>query len=350
MKEKIAFITHPYHRKTKSCNFMIDYLNEFYDVEVIYNDSEEINDISSFQHVDNTYKAAIFWQIFPLNDSCNKIKNDNIILFPMFDHIWNWNFEKWSYCKNIKIVCFSKKLHTKLQKAGFNSMHIQYFTKPKEFCTGNKNEALFWQRLSSLNFKTVKQILPKGIKLHLHKAVDPTNEYVKPSAEEEKEYGITYSSWFDNKQEMIDLVNSKSIYIAPRFKEGIGLSFIEAMAQGKAVIAHYEATMNEYIVHGKTGYLCDFEKPQMIDLSNIEQVQKNAYEYMRNGYARWQKNKKSIIDFVEKKPQKQKATTFLQKLRIFLVFADKKDIIRLKFGSRGYFKLFGYYLINKTTE
>lgn len=350
MKDKVAFITHPYHRKTKSCDFMIDYLKEFYDVEVIYNDSEEINDISSFQHVDNTYNAAIFWQIFPLNGSCNKIENNNIILFPMFDHIRNWNFEKWSYCKNIKLVCFSKKLHTKLQKAGFNSMYLQYFIEPKEFCTGNNNEVLFWQRLSSLSFNTVKQILPKGIKLHLHNAVDPTNEYVKPSVEDEKEYEITYSSWFEDKQEMIDLIKSKSIYIAPRFREGIGLSFLEAMAQGKAVIAHNEATMNEYIIHGETGYLCDFEKPKKIDLTNIEQVQKNAYSYMKKGYSHWQKNKINIINFVNKKPQKQKATTFLQKLRIFLVFADKKDIIRLKFGSKGYFKLFGAYLINKEVE
>jgi len=347
MKEKIIFIAHPYHKKTKSCDFMVDYLREYYDVDVIYNNSEEINENSNLNKINDSYKAVIFWQLFPIDNTHKTIKNDNIIFFPMYDLSKDWNVEKWLSLKNIKIINFSKILHKKLKSTGFNSMYLQYFIEPKEFCRGNDDEVFFWQRHSETNFETIKKTLPKGaVKVALHTAVDPEHEFVKPSAEDEEKYQITYSSWFDNRDEMIDLIKSKGLYIAPRLEEGIGMSFLEAMAMGKAVIANNEATMNEYIIDGKTGYLCDFNKPKRIDLSNIEQVQKNTYEYMKKGYANWISARKDIIDFVEQKP-KQHSLTILQRIKIFFIFADKKDIIRLKFGSEGYFKLFGLYLINR---
>jgi glycosyltransferase involved in cell wall biosynthesis len=99
---------------------------------------------------------------------------------------------------------------------------------------------------------------------------------------------------------MLDLIKEKGIYIAPRELEGIGMSFLEAMAIGKAVIAVNNPTMNEYIEHGKNGYLFDLKNPKEIDLSNIEQIQKNAYEFMRNGRKKWEKDMHKIIDFIKK--------------------------------------------------
>jgi glycosyltransferase involved in cell wall biosynthesis len=326
---------------------MIDYLREFYDVEVLYNKSEEINENSDLSQIDDSYKAVIFWQLFPIENLHEKIKHDNIIFFPMYDLSSNWNFEKWLSFKNIKIINFSKILHKKLKSTGFNSIYLQYFIKPEEFSTGNKNEVFFWQRHSEPNFETIKKILPEeNVKIHMHKSVDPTHEFVTPSPEDEIKYEITYSSWFENKQEMTDLIKSKAMYIAPRLQEGVGMSFLEAMAQGKAVIAHDAPTMNEYIINGKTGYLCNFNNPVKINFSNIEQVKKNAYEYMKKGYDTWINGRKNIIDFIEQ-PAKKNCLTVFQKVKIFFIFADKKDMVRLKFGTNGYFKMFGIYLINK---
>ena len=96
------------------------------------------------------------------------------------------------------------------------------------------------------------------------------------------------------------LIRQKGIYVAPRDLEGIGMSFLEAMAMGKAVIAVDNPTMNEYIEDGKTGYLFDLKNPKKIDLSNIEQVQKNAFDFMREGRKKWEKDKEKIIDFIKK--------------------------------------------------
>jgi glycosyltransferase involved in cell wall biosynthesis len=142
------------------------------------------------------------------------------------------------------------------------------------------------------------------VKLHIHKGVDPNNEFIQPTREAEKKYQITYSDWFESRDEMLEkiggLIKQKGIYIAPREYEGIGLSYLESMAMGKAVIAVDNPTMNEYIKHGINGYLINLKSPNKIDLSNIEQVQKNAYEFMCEGYKKWEEAKSKIIEFIKK--------------------------------------------------
>lgn len=90
------------------------------------------------------------------------------------------------------------------------------------------------------------------------------------------------------------------IYIAPREYEGIGMSFLEAMAMGKAVIALNNPTMNEYIVNNQTGYLYDKNNPKPINFSNISNIRKNTHQYMKNGYKNWNKEKNKIIRLIKK--------------------------------------------------
>ncbi|MDR2337819.1 MAG: glycosyltransferase [Deltaproteobacteria bacterium] len=94
---------------------------------------------------------------------------------------------------------------------------------------------------------------------------------------------MTYSNWFENKSDMTDLIKQAGIYIAPRKLEGIGISFLETMVMGKAVIAQDAPTMNEYIENGINVYLVDFNKPEPIDLSNIEWVQKMSGKVRGSG-------------------------------------------------------------------
>jgi len=67
---------------------------------------------------------------------------------------------------------------------------------------------------------------------------------------------MTFSDWFFNRNEYEKILCSKQIYIAPRIKEGIGLSFL-SMAAGRVVVAPNFPTMNEYIIHTENGYLYD---------------------------------------------------------------------------------------------
>ncbi|MBI5417406.1 glycosyltransferase family 4 protein [Candidatus Poribacteria bacterium] len=299
--KKIIFIHHSFHNKTKSVEFLLDYLKKYYDLEVILHNSWQEESFVDLSFIDNSYLGVIFWQIIPNYKILKNIKNDNIIFFPMYDHSGLFDYNYWHYYKDIKIINFSKTLNDKHVAWKFDSMYIQYFPKPKEFSSGNKNEIFFWQRLTFININTIANLFEKNnLKIHIHKTLDPGQEFKEPLKKYEKKFRITYSDWFETQAEILDLIKQKAIYIAPRKYEGIGMSFLEAMAMGKAIISVDNPTMNEYIQHNRTGYLFNLFRPQKIDLSNIEQVQKNTYEFICHGYEKWENDKHRIIDFIRK--------------------------------------------------
>lgn len=345
-RKKVAFIAHSYHKKTKSCDFMVDYLKEFFDVELIYDEEWETGKQIDWKiFSEDEYHAVIIWQMFPRKEDFEKINNSNIVYFPMYDQVYNWHFNQWKICKNIKIVSFSLTLHKYLQKLGLNSLYVQYFIEPKGFFPGNVNEVFFWQRLSKININTVKKILKgNNVKIHVHKTVDPGQIYVPPTKEDENNFCITYSEWFDKKEDMQDFIKSKGIYISPRYLEGIGMGFLEAIAQGKLVIANNKPTMKEYIQNGKTGYLCNFKFPRRIELKNIEQIQKNTYDFAQKGYAKWLQDRKNIIEFIDSAPQKGEFKLWVKLLMPFLSI-ERKKILRIKFGSNPNLEIFGRKLI-----
>ena len=219
----------------------------------------------------------------------------------MYDQSGGLGLDFWYKYRDIKIINFSKTLHEKLAKWGLDSMFIQYFPNPQEFVPGKRDEVFFWQRLTKMNIGLVSKLFGKmDVKMHIHKAIDPDQQFQQPSEEQEKKFQIAYSDWFETREQMWDVIKQKGIYIAPREYEGIGQSFLEAMAMGKAVVAVNNPTMNEYIEHEKNGYLFDLKNPKEIDFSNIEQVQKNTHEFMKKGFEKWENDKKKIIEFIEK--------------------------------------------------
>lgn len=306
--KKIVYIGHSYHLKTKSTEFLIEYLKKFYDVELIADESwkGESDQFPDLSHVDNSYLAVILFQNMPEGEALKKllknIKSENLFFCPMYDATSPWDYTRWRQLRKFNIINFSSTLNQKLQRWGFESMAVQYFPKPLDFTPGEKNTAFFWQRLTFLNINVITKLFGKeNFKIHIHKAIDPAQEFIQPTKEEEKRFNITYSDWFETREEMLDTIKQKAIYVAPREYEGLGQSFLEAMAMGKAVIAVNNPTMNEYIEDGKTGFLFDLSKPKVIDLSNVEKVQKNTYKYICDGYKKWEKDKHKIIDFIEGK-------------------------------------------------
>lgn len=341
MKDKIIFIAHSYHKKTLSHGFIVDYLKEFFDVEVLFDENWETGKEINWGALNKDYKAVIIFQMFPEKEDLNKITNDNIVYVPMYDHVEKWHFNKWYDCKDIKILSFSSTSHKKLKRWGFNSTYVQYFIEPKEFSPGNQDEVFFWQRISKININTIKKILEKtDVKMHIHKAVDPGQRFIAPSKEDEERFNITYSEWFDTKDQIQEFIKAKGIYIAPRYFEGIGMSFLEAIAQGKLVIAHNRPTMNEYIKNGETGILCNFRHPRSIKIENIKEIQQNAYNYAKQGYEKWLKERETIIKLINEPPKKNELNLWTKIFLPFLCF-DARKIIRFKCGSNASLTILG---------
>lgn len=220
----------------------------------------------------------------------------------MFDQSGGAPKSFWYHLRNVKIISFCKTLGDILTGLGFNVLNVTYFPEPEEIPINvEPGTCFFWQRTNMIDWPKVKRLLEKSDvkKVHIHTAVDPGHRFVKPSKADEKSYHITYSSWFKTRNEYLKLVDKSQIYIAPRYQEGIGLSFLEAMARGKVIIAANQPTMNEYINNGFNGYLFDPNDNKPIIFDNIDQVKQNSIQTIKVGYEKWIDDQDRIIDFIE---------------------------------------------------
>jgi glycosyltransferase involved in cell wall biosynthesis len=173
------------------------------------------------------------------------------------------------------------------------------------------------------------------INIHLHQALDPHQLIDKASEEQIKKFQLVSSSWFDSREDFLLAIKDKAFFIAPRIKEGIGMSFLEAMAIGKIVIANNDATMDEYIEHGVNGYLFDHKNPKPLIFDNLEKIQDNTYNSIKEGYKKFQIDKQDIIKIINNQSppisftQTQKIYCKILRTIIFIYYKFKKISINL---------------------
>lgn len=302
--KKLLFIGHEFHKKTKSSDFMKELLAEKYDVESFYIDPYKISETDFTKITGKTFELLILLQVMPSLEELRKyISFKQCAFFPMYDNTKTLNSPLWNEYKNCNIINFSKAFHKTCQDGGLSSYYIQYFPKPAEIIDeGDEKSIFFWQRSDKITTRTLEKVIDtKGIEtVYLHKSIDPKNKFIPPSKNLERK--VVYSSWFDTKEEMQKYIQKSALYFAPRRYEGIGMSFLEAMASGRCVIAPDYPTMNEYIKNGETGFLYNYKKPELLTILNVREIQKNTAEYIKQGYEKWEKEKYKIFDYIEAEP------------------------------------------------
>lgn len=331
-KPSLLFIGHTYHLKTKSSVFLLDMLKEAYDVSELYMDPDKPYVYSEFEKFsDMSFDILVVWQITPNITELKKLLHwQRGVFFPMYDHYQAMRGLRagvWKEFQQFLIICFSKALQHDLTENGFDTRYIQYFPKPADIQNwGDEHSLFFWQRLSFLDLSTLaKAIGPLDIHhIHLHKAVDPGHD-VKPLTAYDEEtksrlkgIDFTDSTWFEHKSDLDRAMEQSAIYMAPRHYEGIGMSFLEAMAHGRCVIASDTPTMNEYITDGVNGLLYPWQEDSTQHCGravkapkrNIQELQHNAYQTIVDGYAAWTKEKHLILQWLQEnaRPDQEKLT------------------------------------------
>lgn len=326
--KKVAFLTHSFHKKTKSANI---YAEEIFDkknflVDYYYIEFTELG-LALYDGVIEGYDVVVIVQLISL-EILSKIKCDNIIFIPMYDMSVSWDALKWLECASLKILSPTKQLHDSLCQLGLNSFHIKYYPEPDDFMPGDLTKIFLWQRVNVINIKTTLKLLTyyPVKQIHLHKAIDPYHVFVEPSLEEFEKYNIVFSDWFEERQQYLDIIKETGIYIAPRIMEGGASAFIDAMKMGKIVIAHNDAAMNEYIVHNETGFLYDVNNVEPINFDTIDLalIQKNAYQSVREGRLAWRKSIPGILNFIATKSPIFIPNTILK------VVQDKTELLKMK--------------------
>ena len=215
----------------------------------------------------------------------------SVVLVPMLD---NCPKEErfWKRYKDCKVLCFSSTLGKLLRGFGLNVHIIQYFPPiPRESVDWNGNglKAFFWPRKEEIEWAHVKPLLSTGkwSGVHLHVTNNLSEVPIRVAEDDQRKYGISTSTWFDSPEDYKGLLRQHQVFFAPRREEGIGLSFLEALSLGMAVISPDSPTMNEYIRSGVNGYLYDPEIPIAPSWENAERWGHEARRLCQQGHEEW---------------------------------------------------------------
>ncbi len=297
IKGKCLFIDHKYHSTTSSTRFLVEMLSDNYVVEVLY-----LEDFSELSLEKILHTSADLYVVFQYDFLAPFLLSNGkkALIVPMYDGTGEMPPIHWLAMRDGFFLNFSEVLHKTHVGLGLNSSYTRYYPNPDEYPkynsnSGQNNSLFFWERqpISGLSVDWLAYQLnsqpysPK--KIHIHQSPDP-GQYVKrhPSLLSDIFPGreITSSSWYQSKKEFLQNLSKFGIYIAPRCAEGIGFSFIDAMACGMVVLAHDKPTMNEYVINEKNGIIFNNNLPDFRVL-DLEKLRAESMRVFKAGYNNW---------------------------------------------------------------
>ena len=273
----ILFVDHVCHRKTRSADFFLDILRAQHTVNCHYYDTYYKCGIprSKIAAAD----LIIFWEFLPGRFKI-AVNGKPCLFVPMYDNEWG---SKWQWRRiarsGMSVLSFCDALTRHAKSCGVkNILTVHYAMDPSRFPqnTGDPRKALYWDR-GNFAESTIRALFEADVldELVVQRDFLPPEEYAA-------------------------FLDRFGVYIAPRAKEGIGMAFLEQIARGKCVVAHDDATMNEYITDGQTGIIRNFSAPQKkISAADIQSVLPNIRAHADKLYARWCLEQSAILPFCE---------------------------------------------------
>ncbi|RDJ25058.1 glycosyltransferase [Bosea caraganae] len=307
----VAYVDHSFHRTTKSTGFLPEILRRHgHVVDEFWDEAWQGGAPVAWEAV-RSYDVVIMFQSYCPPPGMNfRRAHPNVIYIPMLDQFGLWqgpllNLSAfWEPFQGSKVLNFSNAVHAMTTGFGIASHFARYYQPAADYPPppGQGLHGFFWlRRERELPWRVIRRLIAKTRfdSLHVHLATDPgTPPATPPSAEELARHNITTSTWFDDKAELNAIIARANIYFAPRLEEGIGQSFLEAMARGQCVVAPNHGTMNEYILPGVNGLLYDSGNPAALDFSNIAELGRQARQGALFGRALWEQAEQALVDFI----------------------------------------------------
>jgi len=302
---RLAYCGHSHHRITGSTRFLLEALRSRAEVEEHWLDHWRTGarfDPAPLLHAG--YDGIVVCQLEDVALQLAAAGLANLTFFPMYDSCHAAGDSYWRRMGDAKVVCFSSTLHARLQRLGLRTRFVRYFPEvpASRARAGPALAGYFWQRRQDVTWSSIRALVGDATfdLFTLHEAIDPSGgAFVRPSEEEVRRHRIRTTRWFaDPDQAAADLLRH-NVYFAPRLREGIGMSFLEAMALGFLVVAPDRPTMNEYIVSGVNGLLYDPERPRPLDLSAAPAMGERARQHVALGRQAWCRSLPALLDLVE---------------------------------------------------
>lgn len=305
-KPILVYAGHSYHQVTSSTQFLLDLLERNYQLSVIWDDGWQPSGEPLRATQINALNPAIvlFFQTLPAPEELRRIKCRRLFLVPMHDYVVGNPRKIWLRARSfgLRALNFCRATHAIFAGLGYESRCVQYWPRPQVETAPARDEfrMLFWARTHEIGWPLLKSLLgtARPERIIIRVAADPGHELEMPSNDEIAEYNIDIVHGWLEKSKYLKLLTSCNVFVAPRRYEGIGQSFLEAMSYGLAVIAPDSPTMNEYIQHGRNGYLYNIAAPMPLDFARLQALCKQAVMDVKHGHQAWRTQEEEILGYL----------------------------------------------------
>lgn len=301
---RVAYLGLAYHAKTGSTRFLLDLLAAHAQVDAFFAEPDPAKlreTCAGFSERD--YDAIVVLQLheaFALLSG----RHPNVTYAPMHDAMWRGGAFLWKpHFNAAKVLCFSRALHAEVMRRAPVHAYAQYYPDPARYRPADPAPGLrgvFWYRRSEIPPASVFA-LTEGTRfdsLTIHDAPDPGHEAPFPAAVPRHVARLDRTVWTPDGGPFRAAQEAANVFFAPRPLEGIGMSFLEAMARGLCVVAPDAPTMNEYVSHGVNGLLYAPGRPAPRDFARAREIGARAREDIAAGHARWQAALPALAEFL----------------------------------------------------
>lgn len=301
-RPRVVFVDHSFHRVTGSSRFFSDILRETSDVVELDCEGWRGGARVSAERIDSLHAdRAVFWQTMSSLSDMVRLRTPAVWV-PMYDSAAHRPAPYWRVLSHsgIRIVSFCRALSQLARRHGIPVSDYTYYPDPSQFPhvqRGQQDVRVFlWDR-GDIGFEQLKKLLgPQRVeRTILRAAPDPGRRVSRITPEDMDTYNLRLLVGSMPRAEHLELLSGCNVFLAPRQLEGIGMTFLEAMAMGLAVVAPDRPTMNEYIKHGVNGYLYDPLKPETMDLTAASGIGVRARQTVLEGRREWLASKDGLM-------------------------------------------------------
>jgi len=309
-------------------DMLVEPLNSYADINLVAWNGEDVPPEALEQ------KIVIFCML-PPSDKFLKTYRGKVVWLPMWDQAQGYEQEWWNNLpKNVYVVGFSKPVRQKAKNAGLQLVSLQYFKNPRGLPPAKWSDGgiiFYWNRTGMIGPTFLEKFCTAvgAREIYFLGQIDPrieSNKYYELYGKLGNTRVINIKPASQNS--FLNTTSKANIVIAPRTSEGVGMTFLEAMARGCGVLAYDAPTMNEYIKHERNGlllhnkrygifdnlfgrsnsdshsgtpyYLSDDQPWNKIASVNFERLGQNARAEHVLGFNQWQESIPKYAEFVLK--------------------------------------------------
>lgn len=259
--ELIAYISNWHQTRSPAFNIILKSLHEHVSIE--------FQNLSDYDP-DTQEKPVIFCQTLP-EFMGSIVPRYPVTWIPMADNFMKYDRSFWDTLnRSIKILALSSLIGDLAKRASLQTFEAKFYLNPDNFPDASWSHGyrmMYWNRTAMIPEHLLYHLCEnlRIDELFFRDANDPILSEVTyyqpdPSKLNAK---LTLMDGISGQADYLRYLEQVNMYIAPRPLEGVGLTFLEALASGCVVIAADSPTMNEYIVHGVNGILLPFKSDSL---------------------------------------------------------------------------------------